>query len=55
MIKKMKNRMANILNCRAIYLKPVGKIIEKPSTKSIGALFQSKKIEKVKGSNIESV
>ena len=52
----MKNRMANILNCRAIYLKAVGKIIEKPSsTKSIGALFQSKKIEKVKGSNIESV
>ena len=46
--------MANILNCRAIYLKVKGKIFKKPLTIEYRWIAPIKKIEKVKESNIVS-
>ena len=39
-------RMANILNCRATYLKAVGKIIKKPSTSEYWWIVPIKKFRK---------
>ena len=54
MMKRWKYRMATILNCRAIYLKVMGKIFTKPLTIEYQWIAPIKKIEKVKERNIVS-